>query len=514
MREIDNNWPKDYLPYFAWEKRVGLDLNTLYQKKQVLLKKQLDIAKQKEAALLNLTGKEVAFAAEAQERLVESKNISFEELLGLNLGDITTGTNAGLAGQLSIGQAPKYFKERSKIDWQEKASSYTKVLERILEDLYKGLSVISKNEIEAYVLAKYVQGQPLTKEEQQIKKRVLARNGGVVKSKDSMKVINLLRQYEANLMRLKSLAIGKEKNVEMQRKLIDIANTSRKILSELGYLTAEIATAEGFERAFAEIFKVEQGNIKAYVEGRSNIEVIYDPDYKAFFGDPPSSGGKVQRKGDVIIRSGEKGIEFEFGVSVKKTTQKSVNFYGLSIMTTSFALILSRSGLLNDTFLTDIMKIATAHSVNSYSNYFLKGQEKNILGEETLQNQWYHIKEYVSSAAMLEFLAGGMNENPPVLFLVINNKPYLISDIITQIMMNINASERTSVIDVQAVTKGDSSQRDAYSNLNVFEAPSDALSVSAGIRRSEKLKAKLTQTWKSQTVSISLRNILPALKGI
>lgn len=518
------SWPKNYLPYFAW-KGLGIE-NDYYQQKQSLLRSQKAKAKRRESnTIIGEKGLSAAtaFAAESQIKLIDNEVMSFEKLLGLDQGDVTTGAKAGLgrSGSVStgstIGEAAGHITRsvNKRIDWLDKAINYSQALQRILDDIFKGLGPI-KNATELSIMIKAIKKTQLTPDEQKIYNKIIRKyNGGFVRGnlKEMEKILELINTYEQNLANLNQMIEKKDINLDEQSgktSLQSIARVSANVLRELGYRSAEAAAAHGYRSAIHKINPALK-NLDSYIAGREALTVVYDQDYRRTFGEPLNNSNLnfVQRKGDVLVSGSEDDIEFQFGVSVKKTTQASIKKYGITIMTTSFALMLSRSGLLNnDDHLINVMKVASARpATNSYADSLLSEDQKDdILSEQSLAYYWKEIKELTAAAGILQYLAGGQEEIPPVICFVVNYKPFLISEVIEHLSQEISASRgKNHKLEVKG--QNSSVTRSTYLEFNNFTSPLNRMSRAAGISRSQGLYSNLISTWKAQTISISLKNL-------
>lgn len=494
-------------------------IKEFHDRKQEILQSQLAQAKKMTTELKN--SPELQGAAELVAAFTDSSDIveQMYEATGSSLQqEITTGFNAGFNNSITYAQAANWAQKRSISQrtlniWQQRAEGFANQLTDTLSSI---AFMAGGKEFQSVLLQIAAQDNgkgkaSLTKSELKIIRDLFQGDKMVsgADPKDYAKIQRGVEQLIRNIRKMRA-ASGKGTSAAIQRDIMEASgqavlkqhNAMAGAAGEAaGALVAELQEGLvgdvlkkrgiGYETLAATMTGTQQA--KTTIRNSPDLEeLMYGPGHQTEL--KPASG---PQKADVQWKITADGISFEFGISVKETTEKKLKKDGISIYEVSFLKALAlftnyyKKGDL-PSVMYQLLNVAASHGAgekNSPQPFKIQTPSYQI------NREWDAAKEMIASAALFYSLTGAnKNKNVKTLYLIINGRAYRIEDIIRRVM-----DDKDGRVDFGQYRL----RRSSYVALNSY-VPNNGNIYQAAKYRSDFAIASIYNKWSSQKVNVTL----------
>jgi len=492
-------------------------VRSFYKNKEVALQQQVQKAEQQIQKVKNAAPKELVDIIDIITNDSEFFNVLFQKA-GMSQGqEITDSSNAGLlrAYTKTIGGAGSYFNnkpatEKNLNEWFSMADQYSNRIVDLFQTLYL---YIAGTPIQQSLLESMANGKMTRAETKRILRTLLSGNGTVKIPKN---IQTNIEEYFPKIMKaistLGSISkTGKKvSSADIKSVLTDTANAIAAGLNELSGMAGEIAGVwvayNGDTEAF-KAFGIADTKITAALTGSAQAtQFTRDPLLTDLIKNAGSdkTGGR-QQKGDIEYMFTKDTMSFSIGASVKQTSKRTLEKTGIHLWSTSFYNILSFSAAeLDQGTLAGMVNIASAHTSKTIDSTI---PLRSNFSETQARWEWNQVKNTIALYSLFYALTGeNKNTKTENIYLIINNKPMLIKDIIKKIASEYGES---AFVRLGWYTQ---MQRQQYTNLNTYKsngsASPDRLE---GLNRSVQTYNAVLASWKAQkdiSVSLQMLNVL------
>lgn len=516
------------------------ELTKFYGSKGRKLQEQLNMATAQEvrlkqlAAEINVPGftelmDTVLKPGEPLENILISKHQKSQTL-------ITSGANAGVNKSTSMGKLEGFFSKenisKKTGDWVKWAEGLQKGMETYLSDLYMA---ISSKEMNDYLMATYLNNDALSNQDRKSLYNLIMKE--IQKKKESVYdlvpanarevVAKTLPKLEKSLKELQSLQnryAGQGATISFEDKNImeSLAKTFSTSVKELSSVSGEIADMHmlnsanlmGFKSILTPEVSITGGERKTEYHMDKELEKI-KKEFGISTNSFSSSSGESnllapQIKKDLSVIFKDNGdVEFELGISSKRASPATMKVFGISLVSTKLLIVMAKitEFVENKRLRNAMMNVAMGQPMGEQDTYAADLEWNNIKRMIAISNLYWALSGIASTSPFGpkgQYMSG---KDANVAILMLNGKPFLISDII-------RAVKRSEADGLESIFGGTGSLFSANkrpakyltTNLYVGGDPADKSSRSheKAWVRSDEASRLIYQDWAQQAFNIKL----------